>query len=204
MQAKDIIGKKITDIYVWVETEPGGLDTGKCYLQIDKSFFVTIPLSDQEEILAGEVDERAVSFFAAPAVTEPPQPVKREKTKEEIANERREEKRAFFRQIRRHVEKMAGHENIEREDKCAAAQKTVNAEFDVRDHTIIDFIWDSEEPKSGLFMLDDGSLITETPVALNVLGLAGLNYFESMERLVASGRYNYSDLERITYSLPQI
>lgn len=198
MQAKDIIGKTITDIYQWVEYEIGGLDQGECFLEIDKDFFVKIPYFEDEEIAVENIDKRATSFSSNQAMETVNKP---DKEKNKVLN-KGEERRAFFRQLGKHLGRMASYEEIAPKSKPHKTENLSNEILEIKGQRIIDFIWDTEEDKKGLFLLSNGFLITEMSIAPNGLGLAGLNCFENMEKLVNSGQYDYSDLERITYDLP--
>ncbi len=202
MQAKDIIGKTITDIFIFLKQEPAGLDYAECYLEIDKSFFVQIPYFEDDEILVEKADERAVSIFSLSGTETIYHVNKEKKTIEDIAKKKGEERRAFFRQIGGHLKKMASLDEIQKEYKPNKTETIQNRLFEIKNTKIIDFIWDTEEDKKGLFFLSNGFIITDIPVAPNGLGTAGLHYFENMEKLVNSGRYDYGDLERITYDLP--
>ena len=199
MQAKDIIGKTITDIYQWVEREVGGLDQGECFLEIDSSFFVRIPYFENDEITVENIDKRAISYFSNQNIETINNHINKEK--KPVIN-KGEERRAFFRQLGRHLGKMASYEELVKESKPSKVETPSGKIPDIKGLRIIDFIWDTEEDKKGLFLLSNGFLITETATAPNISGLAGFNYFENMEKLVNSGKYDYSDLERITYDLP--
>ncbi|MDH6310643.1 hypothetical protein M2451_003438 [Dysgonomonas sp. PFB1-18] len=205
MQARDIIGKTITDIYIRFEYEQDGLDRSACYLEIDNSFFVTIPYSDDDEILIEKPDNNTESLFQDKYLVETTYHVNKDgKTIKEIADRRREEKRAFFRRIGKHLGTMIGQESLPKEYRPHKTETVLNKVSEVRNTKITDFIWEpNEEPYiKGLFLLSNGFLITETTTAPSGTGLAGLNYFENIETLVTSGRYDYAELKRITYNIP--
>jgi len=204
MLAKDIIGKTITDIYICLEPDPAGLDRSKCFLEIDKSFFVKIPYSQEEEISVNKPDNKAMSFFSNECIEKIYHVNEEKKTVEEIVDKHRNDRRAFFRQLGGHLKKMASLDDntMPKEYQPHTTEQVENKSHELKDGRIIDFIWDSEEDKKGLFLLNNGFLITETTVAPNGTGMAGLNYFENMEKLVKTGRYDYSELDRITFDLP--
>jgi len=199
MQAKDIIGQTITDVYIWVEYEQGGLDQGGCFLEIDKSFFIKIPYFEEDEIAVENIDKRSVSLFSNQMIEKTDSAVKDKDAKKKKG----EERRAFFRQLGGHLKKMASIDEISPKENILHKTGRIENNFhEIKGERIIDFIWDMEEDKKGLFLLSNGFLITETTIVPNGSDLAGLNYFENMEKLVNSGKYNYGDLERITYDLP--
>lgn len=205
MQAREIIGKTITDIYIRFEYEPDGLDRAACYLEIDNSFFVTIPYSDEDEILIEKPDNDTESLFQDKYLLETTYHVNKEKKSiEEIADKKREEKRAFFRQIGKHLGTMIGHETVPKEYRPHKTETVRSKVWEVKGAKIIDFIWEpSEAPYiKGLFLLSNGFLITETTTAPSGTGMAGLNYFENIGMLATSGRYDYAELKRITYNIP--
>ncbi len=204
MQAREIIGKTITDIYIRFEYEPDGLDRAACYLEIDNSFFVTIPYSDEDEILIEKPDNDTESLFQDKYLLETTYHVNKEKKSiEEIADKKREEKRAFFRQIGKHLGTMIGHEPLPKEYRPHKTETVRSKVWEVKGAKITDFIWEpNEDPYiKGLFLLSNGFLITETTIAPSGTGMAGLNYFENIETLATSGRYDYAELKRITYSI---
>jgi hypothetical protein len=48
---------------------------------------------------------------------------------------------------------------------------------------LVDFIWYDDDEYGGYFLLDDGSLITETRMSPRGTGQAGLNYLTSLQEL---------------------
>jgi hypothetical protein len=69
----------------------------------------------------------------------------------------------------------------------------------LKDQKIIDFLWYDDEwrfSSQGFFLLENGYLITQTLVAPHGLGMAGLNYYLSIEHLEKNVGNNYFRLSQ--------
>ena len=66
MLIKQLIGKTITNIYEQLSREPGGLDKGECFIELDHTLIIDIPYSFEtlnDKISIKELDKNAVSVF---------------------------------------------------------------------------------------------------------------------------------------------
>jgi len=54
----------------------------------------------------------------------------------------------------------------------------------IRGLKISNFLWYDDESEKGFFLLENGSLITETTMSPKGTGLAGINYYKSLQEIL--------------------
>lgn len=123
MELKEIINRKIIDIWVWYKPEPYGLDEAEVFLQIDNDLLIDIPYSFTEEVWVKQMDKKVESLFL---------------------DERWK---------------------------------------NLKNKVIIDFMHFEDSLDKGFLLLDNGYIITETTMAPHGTGLAGLNMYDSLEKI---------------------
>lgn len=160
MLTKELIGKKITNIFTFVEHEHYGIDTAKCFIEIDDKIIIGFPLGGDEEVWIKELNPKAISIF--------------EGLPDEVVHPIIKEKNSFWGRIKTFF-------NIE-------IIPDSNNYYDYRikqlqNRIITDFLWYQDEIENGFIELDNGYIITEKTVAMNGTGLAGLNYYKNFETL---------------------
>ncbi|MBX7155730.1 MAG: hypothetical protein U0Y96_16350 [Candidatus Kapaibacterium sp.] len=67
MKLKDLIGKRIVDILIKLESEPYGLDKADCFIVLDNGKTIGIPFGvNDDEAWTRELHKNAVSVFNQP------------------------------------------------------------------------------------------------------------------------------------------
>ena len=194
MLTNELIGKTITNIYQIVEFEHYGLDKGECFVELDNKIIIDIPFGESEEVWIKDLNKKAVSLFNDlndyPVYHVNPEG----KTIKEIADKYQKERRTIYNRIKKII---FGLDVSIKEYKPYKVEYRENKLKYIRNKTIIDFIWFPDEVEKGYLLLDNGYLISETTVANNGTGLAGLNYYKTIEEIAE--RYN-SKFVRLTDS----
>lgn len=193
MRTEEIIGKTLTNIYSWVLMEVGGLDTGECFIELDDKYIIDIPFGQSDEIWVKELNNEAESLFADLSDL-PVYPVSKHNSTAEVTGESyRERKRNIFNKLRG---LLSGQSILIKNSEPYKVDFRENKLKHIKNKKVVDFIWYADDGNKGLLLLDNGYLITETTVAPHGTGLAGLNYFESLESLAerrGSGYLKLSD-----------
>ena len=180
MQTEEIIGKTVTNIYSLVTMEVGGLDRAECFIELDNKYFIDIPYAHSDDIWLKELNKDAVSLFADLRDYPIYLVNKDNKTVAEIAENYQRQRRNIFNILRKYL---FGQDIVIKDYQAYKVEYRENKLKQIKDRKIVDFIWYDEDNDKGLFLLDNGYLVTETTVAPQGTGLAGLNYFESLENL---------------------
>jgi hypothetical protein len=180
MQTEEIIGKTVTNIYLLVTMEVGGLDRAECFIELDNKYIIDIPYAHSDDIWLKELNKDAVSLFADLRDYPIYLVNKDNKTVAEIAENYQRQRRNIFNILRKYL---FGQDIVIKDYQPYKVEYRENKLKQIKDRKIVDFIWYDEDNDKGLFLLDNGYLITETTVAPQGTGLAGLNYFESLENL---------------------
>jgi hypothetical protein len=180
MQTEEIIGKTVTNIYLLVTMEVGGLDRAECFIELDNKYIIDIPYAHSDDIWLKELNKDAVSLFADLRDYPIYLVNKNNKTVADIAENYQRQRRNIFNILRKYL---FGQDIVIKDYQPYKVEYRENKLKQIKDRKIVDFIWYDEDNDKGLFLLDNGYLITETTVAPQGTGLAGLNYFESLENL---------------------
>jgi hypothetical protein len=180
MQTEEIIGKTVTNIYSLVTMDVGGLNRAECFIELDNKYIIDIPYAHSDDIWLKELNKDAVSLFADLRDYPIYLVNKDNKTVAEIAENYQRQRRNIFNILRKYL---FGQDIVIKDYQPYKVEYRENKLKQIKDRKIVDFIWYDEDNDKGLFLLDNGYLITETTVAPQGTGLAGLNYFESLENL---------------------
>lgn len=193
MRTEEIIGKTLTNIYAWVSMEVGGLDTGECFIELDYQYIIDIPFGQSDEIWVKELNNKAESLFADLSDLPVYHVSKENSTAEGIGESFHRRKRNIFNRLR---SLLAGQNILIKDIEPYKVDYRENKLKHLKNKKVVDFIWYTDDGNKGFLLLDNGYLITETTVAPHGTGLAGLNYFESLESLAerrGSGYVRLSD-----------
>ncbi|MDR0800940.1 hypothetical protein [Fluviicola sp.] len=180
MKINDIIGKTVTSIYSSVTTEVGGLDTGECFIELDNKFIIDIPFSFSDDVWQKTLKQNAVNLFADLSDYPVYHINKEEKTIAELAEKYQRKRRNVFSRLRKII---FGQDVVLKEYKPYKVEYRENELKYLKDRKIVDFIWYDDYTEKGFILLDNEYLITETTIAPHGTGLAGLNYYKSMNDL---------------------
>lgn len=191
MRIEEIIDKTVTNIYSLVTLEVGGLDTGECFIELDNKYLIDIPFGYSDEIWLKELHKDAVSLFTD--LSDYPFYFinKDNKTVGEIVKKYKQKRRNIFNKLGKFL---FGQDILIKEYQPYKVEYRENPLKHIKERKIVDFIWYTDDNDKGLFLLDNGYLISETIVAPHGTGLAGLNYYESIKDLKGSRGDKYLKL----------
>lgn len=190
---EDILGRRITNIYCKYGKEQGWLDTAECFIELDKQLVTYIPwtLSESRKLELLEVAQGAKSLFSDLSDIPVYYVNKEEKSIGEVRENHEKRKNQFFHKL---LNKLLGFEPLIREYRPYKTTYLENKLKYIKDKKIVDFIWFEEEDFKGFFLLENGYLITDTTMAPHGTGMAGLNCFENIEKLMERRGTNYEKL----------
>jgi hypothetical protein len=191
MRKEEIIGKTVTNIYSLVKMEVGGLDNGECFIELDNKIIIDIPFGFSDDIWVKDLDKDAQNLFANLSDYTVYHVNENNKTIGEIANNYQRQSRVIFNKLR---SILFGHEIAIKEYQPYKVDYKENKLKHIKDRKITDFLWYDDYSEKGLILLDNGYLITETNVAPNGTGLAGLNFYENLNDLTIAKGNDYFKL----------
>lgn len=180
MIIEEIIGKKVTNIYSFVDSESGGLDRGECFIELDNKIIIDIPNAFNDYVMIKELDKKAKSLFTD--LTDIPfYSVNKEgKSIAEISENYKKRKKFFFNKL---LKLLFDYEISIKEYKPYKVEYIENKVKNIKDKKIVDFIWHPDDFDKGFILLENGYLFSETICAPHGTDLTGLNIFESIEDL---------------------
>ncbi|MDJ1494584.1 hypothetical protein QNI19_16685 [Cytophagaceae bacterium DM2B3-1] len=171
----NLIGKKITNIYILFGLVDEWLDTAECFLEIEKEIIIEIPPGTTGNTWIKELDPKAQSIFKDLSDI----PVYHVNKEQKSTPSYPQQKQNVFNRIR---EKFFGYKGHKKQYEPNKVEVLENKLKYIQNRTIIDYLW-FKGGDSGCFELDNGYLITEKSVAPSGTGLAGLYYYENVEAL---------------------
>lgn len=189
MQTKEIIGKTITNIYVHVNMEMGGLDKGECFVELDNNTIIDIPFGFSNDIWIKELNKKAVSVFDDLSDYPTYQVNIDNKSVGEIAANYQRKKKTVFNRL---LEALFGNKMNIKNYQPYKVEYVENKLKHIKYRKIVDLLWYADESEKGFILLDNGFIITETTIAPHGTGLAGLNLYESLNDLIQSKGNGYS------------
>lgn len=194
MQIKELLGKTITNIYSIVEYENYGLDKGECFIELDNKTIVDIPFGGSEGVWVKDLNPKATSIFSDLS-DYPFFHVNRDgKSIKEIADNYKKRNRSWLERLKIFF----GQDVAIEEYHPYKVEYSENELKYIQNRIIVDILWYSGELEKAFIELDNGYLITETTVANNGTGLAGLNYYQSIENLPNRSSSSISKLSNKT------
>lgn len=183
MTTKNLIGKVITNIYQSIKMEYGGLDFGKCFIEIDSIIFFDMPFGPEDDELETIVSADAESIFEDLSDIPFYHVNKEGKTIREIADKYKKQQSSFAGKL--------WNLFFDSEFLLLKEFKTYKVEFHqnklkhIKNKKIIDFFWYDEEIEKGFLLLENGYIITETLCSPNGTGQAGLNIYDNIDELIS-------------------
>jgi hypothetical protein len=63
MQARELIGKKVTNIFISFSSEQGWLDTADLFIELDNTIVIGIPFTGKDEVEIRDLKKSAKSIF---------------------------------------------------------------------------------------------------------------------------------------------
>lgn len=177
MNTQEIIGLTITDIFVWSKTEVGGLDEAEVSVQLENGKLIGIPWDFESDNIEKSLRKGSESLFSdlrdIPVHSINPD----EKTIQEILNAKKNRKPSFFERIKK---ALGLGEGIPKEYRVYKTEYRENKLKYLRNQKIIDFLMFENSYSCGFLELENGYIITETTMSPHGTGMAGLNYYESL------------------------
>ena len=192
MRIEELIGKTITNIYSIVEYESYGLDKAECFIELDNKTIIDIPFGESEDIWIKDLDLKSKSIFNDLADYPFYHVNKDKKSIKEIADNYQKQKVSLLGRLKNffgqeiNIKEYQPHKVEYRENKLKFVQNRL----------IVDVLWYAAEIEKAFIELDNGYIITETTIANNGTGLAGLNYYQTIDDLT---KRNGNNILRLTY-----
>jgi hypothetical protein len=193
MKTQEIIGRIITDIFVWSKMEVGGLDEAEVSIQLDNGKMIGIPWDFESENIEKEVRPDSESLFSdlndIPMHSVNPEG----KTIQGILDAKKKRESSFLGRLKNAV---GLGEGIPKEYKVYKTQYRDNKLKFLKNQEIIDFLMFEDSDSVGFVELENGYIITETIMSPHGTGMAGLNYYESLQDFKESCGDEYKRMKK--------
>jgi hypothetical protein len=186
MRIEELIGKTVTNIYSIIEYENYGLDKGECFIELDNKTIIDIPFGESEDIWIKDLDLKAKSIFNDLSDYPFYYVNKDKKSIKEIADNYQKQKHSLLGKLK----SFFGQEVIIKEYQPHRVEYRENKLKYIQNRLIVDVLWYANEIEKAFIELDNGYIITETTVANNGTGLAGLNYYQTINDLTKRNGIN--------------
>jgi hypothetical protein len=186
MRIEELIGKTVTNIYSIIEYESYGLDKGECFIELDNKTIIDIPFGESEDIWIKDLDLKAKSIFNDLSDYPFYYVNKDKKSIKEIADNYQKQKHSLLGKLK----SFFGQEVIIKEYQPHRVEYRENKLKYIQNRLIVDVLWYADEIEKAFIELDNGYIITETTVANNGTGLAGLNYYQTINDLTKRNGIN--------------
>lgn len=179
MNTKEIIGRTITDIFVWSKFEVYGLDEAEVFIQLDNGKTIRIPWDFTSENIEMRPKKDSESLFTDLSDI-PVYHINRErKSIQEVLNAKKERESTFLGRIKKAI---GLSEVIPREYRPYKTEYRENKMKYLKNQKIVDFLMFDDSDSVGFIELENGFIITETIISPHGTGMAGLNYYENIKR----------------------
>lgn len=177
---EDLIGKTVTDIRCKYGIQDGWLDTAECFIELDNTFFIRIPLGESTSVFKTEVDSEAKTIFNDLSDIPTYFVNKEGKSVSEIVEMHKKRKRNFINRIKKIL---FGYDPPIKEYKPYKVEYNENKLKYIIDRKIVDYLWENEEIEAAIFELDNGYFISEQYMAPSGTGMAGLHLYDNFDHL---------------------
>ena len=193
MNTTEIIGRTITDIFVWSKMEVGGLDEAEVSIQLDNGKLIGIPWDFESENIEKELRTDSESLFSdlsdIPVHSVNPEG----KTIQEVLDAKKKRESSFLGRLKKAV---GLGEGIPKEYKVYKTEYRENKLKFLKNQEIIDFLMFEDSDSVGFIELENGYIITETIISPHGTGMAGLNYYESLQDFEESCGNEYKRMKK--------
>ena len=191
MKTQEIIGRIITDIFVWSKMEVGGLDEAEVSIQLDNGKLIGIPWDFKSENIEKELRTDSETLFSDLSDI-PEYHINPEgKTIQEVLDAKKKRESSFLGRLKKAV---GLGEGTPKEYKVYKTEYRENKLKFLKNQEIIDFLM-FEDSDVGFIELENGYIITETIMSPHGTGMAGLNYYESLESFEESCGTDYKRIK---------
>jgi hypothetical protein len=166
MDIKELIGRTISNIYIETGIWEDWLDTAFCYIELDNDLIIGFPNGYSDEVEGVELNEKTKTIFGD--LSDYPVYYVNEEGKS--------------------IKEMA---DSGQKYKAYKVEYKENKLKYIQNRKVVDFFWYEKEAEKGYLELDNGYIITETNMSPGGTGLAGLNYYESIDGLTKDKGNDY-------------
>ena len=178
MQAKELIAKTITDVYGIIVYEQYGMDTADIFVGLEDGIFIEIPGDPNMVVYEKELPDAAVVII--PAMTDEAADRKYTANTQPVASSITPQK-TFWHRLRSIFLPFDQPPLLPAAPPRIGPNPPVTMRY-IKNRRIADFIWyPGNTHNNGFLLLDNGCVIGHTAAAMSGTGLAGLNYFNSLE-----------------------
>ncbi|MCB0648452.1 MAG: hypothetical protein KDC49_17395 [Saprospiraceae bacterium] len=158
--------------------EVGGLDEAEVSVLLDNGKIIGIPWDFESEIIEKELRKDSESLFSdlsdIPGYHINPEG----KSIQEVLDAKKKRESSFFGRIKKAV---GLGEGIPKEHIVHKTEYSENKLKHLKNQKIVDFLIFENYDSVGFIELENGFIITETTMSPSGTGMAGLNYYESLE-----------------------
>jgi hypothetical protein len=189
MLVKELIGKRITNIYQIVEYESYGLDQGEAFIELDNDLIIDLPYNNYEEektLWEKELKDEAVSLFSDLSDRAFYHLDKDFKRIIEVKKNVTITRFSFWERVKYFIETdkwlPAKKETVE-ETEVYKADYVENQLKYIKDRIITDVLFFNGHEKVFL-ELDNGYIITEVTAGMNGTGRVGIHIFKNLVELI--------------------
>ena len=192
MHTQEIIGRTITDIFVWSKMEGGGLDEAEVFIQLDNNKTIVIPWDFESKNLESQPKKGSDSLLSN--LSDVPEYYMNPGggTIQEVIDAKRKRESSFLGRIKK---AFGFSERIPIEYKINKTEYKENKLKYLKGQKIVDFLMFDDSDSVGYFELENGYIITETIMSPNGTGMAGLNYYDSLKSFEERCGKNYKRLK---------
>jgi len=193
MQTHELIGQTITDIFVWSNIEVGGLDEAEVFIKLDNGIIVGFPWHIDSSNIEKPLRDDAKSVFdnlsEIPIIYVNPGG----QSIEEIITAKKKRDASLFGRMK-HI--FGLNKGVPKEYKPYKTEFIENPLKHLKTQKIGDFLMIDDADSPGYLELENGYIITETPLSPHGTGMAGLNYYKSLSDFEECCGTNYHRLQK--------
>ena len=191
MNIKDLIGHQIKDILVWSKLELGGLDEAEVFIKLENGKTIGIPWDFDTKDIEQKIRKGARSLFVNLADIPVYEINPEGKTIAEVLAAKEKRANSFFGRIK----KVFGiKEGIPKEYRIHKTSYVENKTKYLQNQKIVDFLVFENSDSVGFLELENGYLISETTMAPHGTGMAGLNFYENLQKFESNCGTDYKRL----------
>ena len=188
MLIEEIFGKTITNIFATFGIEDEWLDTADCFIELDYNLVIGFPNGYQNEVWIRELDSNAENILINLTNYNYYHVNKKGRTIREIKQRiKKRDKNILYRLVKAisfGLPILPAYKPYKVDTIKNNARNIINSK-------IVDFLWYDDEVRKGHFILDNDYVITETTMSPVGTGRAGLNFYESLTKLIESKGDDY-------------
>lgn len=209
MLVKELIGKKITNIYQITEHEFYGLDQGEAFIEVDNNLIIDLPndfYDEENELWEKELKEDAVSLFSDLSDRRFYHLDKEGKRIVEIKKTVTITHYSFWDRVKHFFETdkwLPAQKKTVEETEVYKADVIENKFKYIKDKIITDVLFFNDHEKAFL-ELDNGYIITEVTAGMNGAGNVGIHIFDNLTELIKRKGFSFIRISNPSQEDPAI